>query len=115
MGRTVSSSSSAAVVRPAVQEVATRSPKPAPAKKANVFGFGVDDDGDPRRELEMLAEKQRARAQKRSSEALSIHPGEQRPSASVGGPSQGPQHLDPYMQLKKLAEWKRACGGERRP
>eukprot|EP00927_Polykrikos_kofoidii_P079836 TRINITY_DN76673_c0_g1_i1.p1 TRINITY_DN76673_c0_g1~~TRINITY_DN76673_c0_g1_i1.p1 ORF type:complete len:330 (-),score=81.96 TRINITY_DN76673_c0_g1_i1:241-1230(-) len=79
-----------------------------------VFGFGIDDEEDGRRELELLAEKQRMRAQKHTSDTLAL--GDERNNASIAAPSQtAPVKLDAYQQLKKLADWKRSCAGERRP
>lgn len=78
-------------------------------KKALANAFGLDnddDDGEARRELELAARIKRQRVDTRPGE-LSM------PGASSSMPSPAP--MSQFDQLRKLAEWKRKCKGNRVP
>jgi len=76
---------------------------------ASAFGLDDDDDGEARRELELAARIKRQRV------------GGGDPGAGSGMLSSAPPPaatkpaMDMYDQLRKLAEWKRKCKGNRIP
>lgn len=111
-----SASASAGVVgKEAPVKVDTESQKNR--KKALANAFGMDDDEDEaRRELELAARVKRQRVDSRgpphdTGAAIGGAPAVGAPSLSGGGSNP----MDMYEQLRKLAEWKRACKGNRRP
>lgn len=74
---------------------------------ASAFSLDDDDDGEARRELELAAKIKRTRVPAAGD------------STTIGMPAPpGPapqQGVDMYDQLRKLAEWKRKCKGNRIP
>lgn len=84
-------------------------------KKALASAFGMDDDDDEaRRELELASRVKRKQVDPRvpSGQDAGAALGSSPSAPSLGGP---PTSMDMYEQLRKLAEWKRACKGNRRP
>lgn len=77
-------------------------------KKALASAFGLDDDeGESRRELELAARIKRQRVDTRGP-PTSVTAGTPPPAAEK-------RPMDMYEQLRKLAEWKRKCKGNRVP
>jgi len=80
------------------------------AALANAFGMEDDDDGESRRELELAARMKRQRVDARLGDSL---PGAAA-SAAAAAPARG-GGTDMFDQLRRLAEWKRKCKGNRIP
>jgi len=76
---------------------------------ANAFGLDDDDDGEARRELELASRIKRQRVDVRGPmEGSSSTP-------ATAAPAAAPSQMSQFDQLRKLAEWKRKCKGNRIP
>lgn len=106
------------------QVAITAKPTPAPddprqrqRKNALANAFRVDEeDAEARRELELAAKIKKARVEAREARVTEQTVVDTRPvpAAATAAPP-APRPMDMYEQMKKLAEWKRSCKGNRRP
>lgn len=107
-------------VQPAVKKkVLTRGQK----ELCKAFSLDDDEEASAQRELELASQSKRLMTQKRSAEVIALAadkrhgvPGySPQPYAQAEVVRPAPSSANAFEQLKKLADWKRACKGARRP